>query len=97
MKDIPDEVVERMVALVKDAAGTAGIAPVSAVEAEARAIMALLPQPIDPLLLRAREIAAQEFETIEMRVTAGRTRLGLHDDSPTVQAAFRAFQEGVKA
>jgi len=57
-KDISPEVVERMAALVRDLAAsqTRGCYAV-----EAREIVALLPEVVDPDLIEAREIAAKRF------------------------------------
>lgn len=82
------EVVERMIALVRE------LAKVTTIKApwiiEARAIVALLPEPIDGDLVEARECAAQA----QLLAVGELTRAGKMDDQPIVIAALAAIKRG---
>lgn len=59
---ISDELVERMVALVRDLAGKDGACFVGEVKDEARAIVAELPEPVDPHLAIAKRIKDTAYQ-----------------------------------
>lgn len=61
MTDLSPETVERMVALVR-AAAVNGVSH-SAIATEARAIIATLPEPVDPDIAEVQAIFATAFDT----------------------------------
>ena len=77
-----DTLDERMVRLIRAVAGDRG----NPLSGEAAAIVADL--PVDPLLVRAREIAAVEMERARHDV-----RCGDRDDTPIVRAVLVALRE----
>ena len=50
--------------------------------------------PIDPMLVRARELAVRSIGT-DYPLTVKRFRTGLNDSDPAVQAALIALREGM--
>jgi len=97
---IPPEVVERMVALVRAmAAVPVATAPWGGHQLDpfgcARAIVALLPKPVDPDLVEARELAAVASEKLS-HPWAPKIRAGEKDDAPQagVSLALAAIRRG---
>ena len=86
MTPYPDEAVERAIALVRKMAEAA---PRSPDAIEAADIVALLPVPVDPDLLLAREMAEFFWEPASYKI-----RIGAHDDKPGVQACLAAIKKG---
>jgi hypothetical protein len=93
-KEIPAELVERMVALVRQIAGPWPL--IDHVQRhEARAIAALLPEPVDPDLIEAREIALKYgLPGIMHYRTTNQTRDGACDDMLAVQLVLEAIKRG---
>ncbi len=95
MTDIPDALVERMVALVHLMANrsTPTTRENDADENyEARAIAALLPKPIDPDLITAREIAVRVWRDGGAVHCAKAANQGRMDDESVVRAALAALK-----
>ena len=57
-----------------------------------QALEALLPEPVDPLLIEAREIAAKYWEDKGWRDEAKDVRAGYNDDTPSVKVAYAALK-----
>jgi len=92
---VPAELVERMEKLVREVAVRWSLNTISKITAEARAIVALLPEPVDPDLLLAREIVAKEFERqtgCDWSEIGDRFRAGEHDDYLEVRSALSAIR-----
>jgi len=96
------EMLDRMEALVRRVASAKGHTTYSD---EARAIVAELPEPVDPDLITARELVASSLDDLTTATTAGWTRMaslreGKWDDSTAVRKALaalrRAREEGVR-
>lgn len=86
-----DEIVERMVKLVRTIAEKA---PLSPIRNEAIAIAALLPKTVDPLLLEAREICAKNEETFGNRITPAEYRAGERDESNAMILVLSGLRRG---
>jgi len=91
---IPPEVVERMVAFVR-ACDHISLPTDGWQFTEARAIVALLPEPVDPDLVEARELAAVASEKLS-HPWAPKIRAGEKDDAPQagVSLALAAIRRG---
>lgn len=89
-QDISPELVERMVALVRQCAGQPlhGQA-LHDVDVEAQSIVAQLPEPIDPDLMEARQIAA-----FHAGAARDGTMNGEWDNSLYVQNALKGIKRG---
>jgi len=57
-----------------------------------QALEALLPEPVDPLLIEAREIAAKYWEDEGCHPTAEGLRAGRDDDTASVKIAYAALK-----
>lgn len=91
--EIGPEVVERMVAFVR-LCDTPEYRKCSAIEDEARAIAALLPELADPDLVEARRNAAIECVERENDIGADLCLKGEWDAEPLVVASVRAIKRG---
>lgn len=97
--EISQEVVERMVVFVRRMADPNGERCGST--AEARAIVALLPEPVDPDLVAGREMLAKFYEADNERrgnehyysSMIADVRAGLKDDTPPVLFAVHALKQ----
>lgn len=97
---VPAELVERMVALVRGMAirSTPASREIDAAEnKEACAIAALLPEPVDPDLVLARQIAAWSWRETHIHNGYGYGRdayliAGEFDNSNDVRAAYAAIK-----
>jgi len=90
MSEISQKLQDRMAALVRDLLDwddNVSHKLLSPVIANARAIAALLPAPIDPDLIEARRLA-------EPWLIYDNPGSGDNDDSPTVQALLAAIKRG---
>lgn len=62
---------------------------------EARAIVAKLPQPVDPDLIEAREVYARIAESVhDDRIEAKHARSGILDDDEYVKLVLAAIKRG---
>jgi len=100
--EIPAEVVERMVALVRDmvrVSRNVGDTALGTQFLEARCISELLPEPVDPDLVEAREVVCgyhhdkhpESFWHVEQ---AEVVRSGRFDRMLDVQAAYHGIKRG---
>lgn len=101
VSDISPEVVERMVALVRDVADGEPVYRnelAATWEVEARAIAALLPEPIDPDLIEARkigaEIARRSGNDIQQILRPDCWESGVNDDTHKMQLMLAAIKRG---
>ncbi len=92
MTDIPPELVARMVAMLRGLVRNGYLIDIATI----RAIVAELPEPVDPLLEDAREICAVEMECCLSPRTAGQIRAGDHDNGAMMKAALAALRRGVE-
>lgn len=69
--EIGREVVERMAMLVREMAGDGTSGRAMAAYIEARAIVALLPAPVDLDLIEARKLAATRGDDMDAHILAG--------------------------
>jgi hypothetical protein len=89
--EIGPEVVERMVALVRHAAVSAS----GHTKEEARAIAALLPEPVDPDLVEARKLVAERNGNLRIECGYRQQVLdGQEDDHPAVINTLAAIKRG---
>jgi hypothetical protein len=90
--ELPVELVERMVALVRGLSDPQIDARYNLGVAEARAIAALLPEPVDPLLVMAREYVARSCEWFsdEPEQIAANIRSGKWDGANSLVADMYA-------
>ncbi len=97
---IPEELVERMATLLSRMVKWNRSFGLACDATEARAIVALLPKPVDPDLIEAREIAASHstkgsFISISAgELTAEHIRAGIRDDDVFVRAIATAIKRG---
>jgi len=93
MSEISQEVIERMVALVRkmepEGSHSGSYTLRREDYVEAHAIAALLPEPVDPDLIEARELAFPGAEEFTDEIAAGKW-----DTHPVVLNVFRAIKRG---
>jgi hypothetical protein len=93
--DIEKSLVDRMIAVLRAAEAKAreraDVKP-SAELVEARDILALLPRPVDPLLIKARKIAIDTCGTGWAKHWGARVANGDFDDSDRVRIALAALR-----
>jgi len=98
MSEISQEVVERMVSLVRkmEPEGSHSRSYTLRREdyVEAHAIAALLPEPVDPDLIEARRIALKNAKDRGYFHTPACYLAGDHDESDDVQIALAAIKRG---
>lgn len=90
------DLVDRMVQLVREFAGDDYDHNFGPIWSDVRNIAAELPpEPIDPVVARAREIVAEALERQGGETNARPFRAGDRDDSPAMRAVIRALREGM--
>lgn len=90
------ELVDRMVEVVREFAGDDYGHNFGPVWSDVRAIAAdLPPEPVDPVVARARVLCADELERQGCEVNACMFREGERDDSTAMRATIRALREGM--
>ncbi len=96
---IAPETIDRMVEVIRSAAAAEWCGKIPSYITEARAIAALLPAPVDPDLVEAREVAGDAMASpsgIHCYATGSivAVRTGKDDSHPMVVAALRALKRG---
>lgn len=91
---ISDELVERMVTFLRKLDKWDGSYALASDMTEARAIVAKLPQPVDPDLLEARAIEARICREVENSRDAERVERGEFDERPGMQGVLAAIKRG---
>lgn len=93
MTDVEPEIVERMVGFVRSCAEKPALTLYDSLVIinEARAIVALLPEPVDPDLVEARllSISFRSGEKIKDEIMSGK-----RDDEEAIQALLAAIKRG---
>lgn len=93
--EITQELAVRMAALVRNIVNYEAVDDIEKPLAdEARAIVALLPEPVDPDLVECREILACEAETKGWTAHALRWRAGAWDDESTIISYMKVLKRG---
>ena len=97
MSEIAPELVSRMIALIETVAanGKNTSSGVMGYADEAKAIIALLPEPVDPDLIEARKISlAYGLPAALHRLTMRRTKAGEADGKVAIQSVLEALKRG---
>lgn len=93
---ISPDLTARMEALVRKLATWTWVAHTNADKdyAEARAIVALLPEPVDPDLIEARRLVAEKFDGGTKSLAGDAVRAGARDHAHDVQLAYDCIKRG---